>query len=145
MDAPNWPVCPHLGISGILEIMAALKSQVVGYLRQLAAELEPFMSPKAPGTRVWNGMAYGESTLREGDPYALAWWSTLTAIADTLQRQNEPLTSSQVDYLKRRFSGGMGSFNDFRLDATVHGSTAVAANGRLDTTIHSLVSCLTFE
>lgn len=107
-------------------------SNILRGLRDLADRLKPFTAEILPGSRVWNGSAYVPASPRKADPYALAWWGRLTAIADVIERQGIPLTQQQVDYLKKVLFGGMGSFNDFSLDTKSFGNEAVIANRELD-------------
>jgi hypothetical protein len=65
------------------------------------------------------------------DPYALAWWSTINASVSLIDGQPE-LSARQLDYMRRTFCGGMGSFNDFVLDRSKLGLVAVDANKELD-------------
>lgn len=105
---------------------------IVQGLRGLADELKPFTQEVIAGSRVWNGSAYVEAELRKPNPYALAWWSALTSIADVIERQDGPLTQQQFDYLKKRLFGGMGSLSDFSLDTKQFGDAAAVANAKLD-------------
>lgn len=67
--------------------MSALKSNIVGQLREVAAELEPFTSETVPGTLRWDGTSYAQTAPKKADVFALVWWSALTSIADILERQ----------------------------------------------------------
>lgn len=87
-------------------------NKIISGLRALAAELEPFTHEVQSGALVWDGNAYVKSNPRKADSYALAWWSTLNSIADVIERQNTPLTQQQIDYLKKKLFGGMGSLRD---------------------------------
>jgi hypothetical protein len=137
---------PHESEGGLLDRaefpMRALKSHIVGQLRDVASELEPFTSELVPGTLHWNGTSYAQTAPKNRDVFALVWWSALTSIADILERQAGPLTPDQIDYLNRKLCGGMGSFNDFRLDSNAHGSDADVANLRLDTKMATLFQYL---
>jgi hypothetical protein len=113
--------------------MSMSNLDIVQGLRGLADELKPFTQEVTTGSRVWNGSAYVEAEPRKLNPYALAWWSALTSIADLIELQNAPLTPQQFDYLKKRLFGGMGSLSDFALDTKQFGDAAAAANEKLDT------------
>lgn len=122
--------------------MSTNTSKIVGGLRALADELKPFMDEVLEGSRVWNETAYVAAVPSSADKYALAWWSTLTSIADMLERQGGALTDQQFVYMKQLLYGGMGSFNDFSLSTKIHGSAADIANKKLDKKRTELYSLL---
>ncbi len=66
------------------------------------------------------------------DPYALAWWCTLETISVMIAYQDAPLSDKQLDYVRHKILGGMGSLNDFRLDDRKFGEEARTANRVLD-------------
>ncbi len=107
-------------------------TDIVQGLRGLADELKPFTQEVTVGSRIWNGSAYVVAEPRKLNPYALAWWSALTSMADMIERQDAPLTRHQFEYLKKRLFGGMGSLCDFSLDKKQFGDAAAAANAKLD-------------
>lgn len=116
--------------------------RMVALLEELAIVLQPFTDAARVGSRAWNGSEYApvlES--READPYALAWWAILRTEAGLLQSQPS-ITPEQCAYLHSEWFGGMGSLNDFSLDAGRHGEPAKNANKRLDTLRADLYSCL---
>jgi len=51
------------------------------------------------------------------EPQPLAWWSTLTAIAEMIDNQDTPLSEKQAAYLNRLLFGGMGSLNDLSISS----------------------------
>lgn len=106
--------------------------EIVQGLRDLADELKPFTQEATAGSRVWNGRAYVAAEPRELNPYALAWWTALTSLADLIERQDTPLSQQQFEYLKKQLFGGMGSFSDFSLDRKQFGDAAATANEKLD-------------
>jgi hypothetical protein len=106
--------------------------EIVEGLRDLADELKPFTQEVTAGSRVWNGRAYVTAESRKLNPYALAWWTALTSLADLIERQDSPLTQQQFEYLKKQLFGGMGSFSDFSLDRNQFGDSAPTANEKLD-------------
>lgn len=94
------------------------KKEFIEQLRATAAELKPLTESISPGQRIWNGREYVKSDeLKKLDPYALAWWFTLIAIAELVEGQESPLTSKQINYLDGLLFGGMGSFNDMNFDS----------------------------
>jgi len=105
--------------------------ELIQGLRDLADELKPFTQELTSDSRVWNGSAYVKAEPQRLNPYAFAWWSALTSIADLIERQDGPLTQQQIDYLKNRLFGGMGSLSDFSLDSKEI-PDAAAANAKLD-------------
>ena len=101
-------------------------------LRGIADELEPFIQSTTPGASTWSGTAYvANEEIKNPDPYALAWWSTLRTIADLIEAQECPLSTNQLSYLKRTLFGGMGSLLDFHLDERSHGETAEHTNNHI--------------
>jgi len=107
---------------------------VITGLRALADELKPFINEYIAGSMVLDATKgkYVPVDPRQADRFALAWWSTISTLADILELQPGPLTAEQRDYLKRKLFGGMGSFADFSLDVRTLGAPAHTANQRLD-------------
>jgi hypothetical protein len=62
----------------------------------------------------------------------LAWWCTLTAIAEMIDNQDTPLSEKQKAYLDGILFGGMGSLNDVSISSTAIGKVAESINARLD-------------
>jgi hypothetical protein len=110
-------------------------------LDDCAKVLEPFIESSRRGGLHCNGFEYARTTKdKEPDPYALAWSSTLRTISAILGSQPS-LTSEQSSYLQRELFGGMGSFDDFSLDAKRWGKKAKAANDQLGRIRDELYSC----
>lgn len=107
------------------------KDELIRGLRNLAEELKPFTQEVKTGGRVWNGTTYAQTAPRHADPYALMWWGILTSIAELLEAQDAPASEKQVTLLRKKLFGGMGSFNDYNLDATRLGDAAESSNRRL--------------
>lgn len=108
------------------------KIELINKLRLLAQELEPFTQEVKIGSRIWNGVSYAQPEAREADSYALMWWGILTEIIDLLQAQDTELGAKQVEHLRCKLVGGMGSFNDYCIDTKRGGDLAKAANQRLN-------------
>ena len=88
-------------------------------LRNTAEVLKPFVRAFEKGSLRWDGTAYvkvEEET--KPDPYALAWWSALNTMVGLLEGQGSKITEEQKEFIRRELCGGMGSFSDFRLDAS---------------------------
>jgi hypothetical protein len=100
-------------------------------LRKIADEFKPFIDTSRAGSLSWNGVAYVKRKDKLADPYGLAWWSSLTTMADLLEAQESTLSAKQFDYLERVLFGGMGSLNDFWLNEDIHGEEAKNANNRI--------------
>ena len=105
---------------------------IIQGIRSMADELTPFTQTVRSSSRVWDGTAYVKSEPRQDDPYALAWWHSLTRIADLLYLQEAELSAKQVEYLRSTLFGGMGSFADYCIDVNRGGDAAEAANQRLN-------------
>lgn len=88
------------------------KNKLVTHLRTTADELQPLTQGSVPGAAIWDGEKYVRGETKNPDPYALAWWSTLRAIAAMVEAQECALSSDQIAYLKSTFFGGMGSLSD---------------------------------
>jgi len=108
------------------------KTEFIKQLRATAAEIKPLTEAAAPGALTWNGTAYAKGEAKNPDPYALAWWSMLGAIAELIEAQESPLSAKQTAYLDRTLFGGMGSLNDLYFDPKSSGTVANAINERLD-------------
>ena len=108
------------------------KLDIVAALRGLAEELQPFTHEVRSSARVWDGTAYVQAEARQADPYALMWWSTLTETADLLDAQDGGLSAKQIEHLRHKFFGGMGSFADYCIDIKRGGDSAKVANQRLN-------------
>lgn len=108
------------------------KTEFIKQLRATAEELSPLTQTVAPGAMAWNGAEYSKGEKRNPDPYALAWWSSLIAIAELIEAQETPLSTKQRAYLDRLLFGGMGSLNDLSFDQRLLGASADIVNKRLD-------------
>lgn len=93
------------------------KHVFVQQLRETAEILKPFTIPPSAGAKHWDGTAYIEREPAPFHPDALAWWSTLTAIAEMIDNQDTPLSDKQIAYLNGLLFGGMGSLNDLTISA----------------------------
>ncbi len=115
------------------------KTEFVKQLRATAEALKPLTEAVSPGERVWNGVEYAKSSeSKQLDPYALAWWSTLIAIAELIDAQEAPLSVNQIAYLDRLLFGGMGSLNDLFFDPKSIGAIADLVNKQLNENRHAL-------
>jgi hypothetical protein len=116
-------------------------SQLADLLSQLAEVLQPFVSSHRAGDRVWDGKAYAPAVkAREADSIAAVWWATATTAAALIAGEQD-ISPLQHDYFKRTLFGGMGSLNDFSLDATRWGSEAKEANRQLEIIRSALYTC----
>ena len=107
------------------------KTAFLQHLRETAELLKPFTIQSSPGAKHWNGTAYVESEPAPLEPGALAWWSTLTAIAEMIDNQDTPLSARQAAYLDGLLFGGMGSLNDLSIRSHDR-KNADAINAKLD-------------
>ena len=108
-------------------------TRLTGLLRGLAGILKPFIDACEPGTLGWDGESYAPVTeAKPRDPYALAWWCTLTTMADLLDAQDQAPSAKQVAYVRHSLLGGMGSLQDFSIDPDVAGDGAESVNSKLD-------------
>jgi hypothetical protein len=89
------------------------KVEICCGLRAIAECLQPLTRSVAPGSAVWDGSRYVHQEVKSPDPYALAWWSILTTMADLIEHQECALSRNQLSHMKRLLFGGMGSLNDF--------------------------------
>ncbi len=108
------------------------KTEFVKQLRVIAAEIKPLTESSSTNALTWNGTAYAKVDAKKLDPYALAWWSMLGAIADLVEAQESALSPQQMAYLHRTLFGGMGSLNDLYFDPKSLGPAAASINERLD-------------
>jgi hypothetical protein len=107
-------------------------SSFADQLRAIADELKPLTIAVTPGDLAWNGTDYAKSAVRQPDPYALAWYSMLTAIAELIEGQESPITERQRAYLERLLFGGMGSLIDLSFDSKLLGGVATHINEGLN-------------
>ena len=114
------------------------KTEFIEQLRAIAEELKPLTQSASPGAATWNGKEYVKGGAKNPDPYALAWWSTLVAVAELIDTQETPFSLKQIDYLNRLLFGGMGSLNDLYFDPKTIGASAELVNRRLDEKRHAL-------
>ena len=84
------------------------------------------------GALSWNGEKYASQQQKAPEPHALAWQSTLNAVAEMIDRQDAPLSEKQLAYLDRLLFGGMGSLNDLQFNEKAGGDIAKMVNGGLD-------------
>jgi hypothetical protein len=110
------------------------KSEFIKQLKETAEALKPLTESIMHGTLTWNGTKYAktESEGKKPEPYALAWWSILSTVAELIDGQETPLSEKQIAYLDRLLFGGMGSFNDLSFDPNLVGDIAKSINDRLD-------------
>jgi hypothetical protein len=108
------------------------KDAFVQHLTQTVRILKPYTTPGRPGTKRWDGTGYVESNTTSFAPQALAWWSTLTAIAEMVDNQDAPLSEKQTAYLEGLLFGGMGSLNDLSVSSKSVGDSADSINTQLD-------------
>jgi hypothetical protein len=108
------------------------KTAFIQHLRETAEILKPYISPPSPGAKTWDGTAYVEREPTLFEPQALAWWRTLTAIAEMIDNQDTPLNEKQTAYLDGLLFGGMGSLNDLSIPSKSIGKAAKSINAQLD-------------
>jgi hypothetical protein len=118
------------------------KSELVRQLRATAAALKPLTDSVPSGAARWDGTQYASGAARKPDPYALSWWSVLSAIASLLEAQDAPISAGQLRYLKTTLLGGMGSLNDLYFDSGALGAVADSVNAALDQKRRELHACL---
>lgn len=118
------------------------KIELVRQLRATAASLKPLTESVPSGAAKWDGTQYVSAAARKPDPYALSWWSMLSAIASLIEAQDSPISESQLRYLKTTLLGGMGSLNDLYFDSGVLGAVADSVNAALDQRRRELHSSL---
>lgn len=114
------------------------KTDFVEQLRATAEQLKPLTQSASSNAPTWNGKEYVKAGVKTPDPYALAWWSSLNAIAELLDAQETPLNDKQIAYLDGLLFGGMGSLNDLSFDPKIAGADAAVVNAQLDRHRHAL-------
>ncbi len=92
--------------------------KVVEQFRRMADMLVPF----AAGLSSENEYDAAAGR-RMADPRARQWHGMFTVAAALLERQSCSINESQLLYLQRTFVGGLGSFQDFRLDGAIEVNT----------------------
>ena len=105
------------------------KTTLAQHLRAVAKDLEPLTRVASAGGLSWDGCKYTTAhSDKQPDPYALAWWSMLNAVAEMIDYQDGELTSRQISYLQNELFGGMGSLNDLWFDERRLGPSAKEVN-----------------
>jgi hypothetical protein len=108
------------------------KTTLAKHLRAVAKDLEPLTRAARLSGLSWDGCEYTRaSSDKEPDPYALAWWSMLNAVADMVDYQDGDLSSRQISYLQSELFGGMGGLNDLSFDESLLGQSAKKINDNL--------------
>jgi hypothetical protein len=107
-------------------------------LREIAETLRPLTELITRETLTWDGAKYAKGEQKKPEPHALAWWSTLSALAELIDRQETALSEKQIAYLDGLLFGGMGSLNDLSFDSNSVGDIAKTINARLDEQRHTL-------
>jgi hypothetical protein len=89
----------------------------VSQLKGITKFLSPHTDDRKKGQKIWNGKRYEEYCGEEfkADSYARLWYSTLTVLAEMIERQETKLTTRQSEFVGRLLFGGMGSFNDYSM------------------------------
>ena len=129
-DAGVWP---STGVFGTYFDSKMNKREFIKQLKETAETLKPLTESAMPGSLNWNGSTYAKSAEeKKPEPYALAWWSILTTVAELIEGQETPLSTKQIDYLNSLLFGGMGSFNDVSFDPNSVGQIAKDINDRLE-------------
>jgi hypothetical protein len=104
------------------------KPAFIQHLRDTADVLKPLTIQSSPGAKHWNGTAYVEAEPAQFDPGALAWWSTLTAVAEMIDNQDAPVSERQAAYLDGLLFGAMGSLNDLSISSQQDRKTSDSIN-----------------
>ena len=95
-----------------------IKSKFVQQLDDLVNLFIPLTVGGPVGTIMWNGREYAKSEVDHiADATASKWLGVIYTIAGLVGGQDTPLSPLQLRFLKRELFGGMGSLNDFFIDA----------------------------
>ncbi len=108
------------------------KFRFVQELRATAAALSPLTESVQSGAAKWDGKQYVRADAKQPDAYALAWWSTLNAIAALVEAQDSQLNEAQMTYLSQTLFGTAGSLNDLHFDPKTLGAVAAEVNASLN-------------
>ena len=117
------------------------KADFVRQLGEIAETLRPLTRSANPGALTWDGNQYVKGQQVSPDPYALAWFSTVTTMASLLDGQECPLSVAQIACIDRTLFGGGGSLNDLTFGPDSVGNTAETINRRLDEKRRALWRC----
>jgi hypothetical protein len=112
------------------------KKKFIKELRITADVLKPLTESLKSRSLKWNGREYAgvicsKEEEKEPDPYALAWMTNLTTMAELLEAQQTPLSKEQIAYLDSILFGGMGSLTDLQFDPKEFGDIANIINDQL--------------
>lgn len=120
------------------------RKKLIDQFNRIADMLLPFAAGVSPDNRTWSGETWSLNEYDPGfgarmpDPAAREWYAMFRVAATLLETQRSSLSEKQLLYLQRTFAGGMGSFQDFRLDEEEFG-----ANKQLEIERHALLELLT--
>ena len=118
------------------------KREFIKQLRETAETLKPLTESAMLRSLNWNGTTYAKGTQeKKPKPYALAWWSILSTVAELIDAQETPLSEKQIAYLNKLLFGGMGSFNDMSFDLNSVGQIAKTIKDRLNEQRRALYEC----
>jgi len=106
-------------------------NEIINYLRELQAELEPFTHAVNSGELVWDGKQYARAEKKALDVFAFNWWNTIRVAADLLEAQGDSLSIKQLKYIEAMICGGMGSLADYQIDEDRWGENAKNANEKI--------------
>lgn len=113
------------------------KKRFIKELRITAEVLKPLTESVKSGSLKWNGREYApvvctKAEEKDPNPYALAWMTNLTTIAELLEAQQTSLSKGQIVFLNSILFGGMGSLNDLQFQMKEVGNIADTINERLE-------------
>jgi hypothetical protein len=113
------------------------KDHFADLLDETAEILKPLIVSAPIG--VWNGKEYAPTGVeRVADANATMWWGSLRTMAGLLRAQNSPLSTEQIELIRRSLFGGMGSLADLRFgERRTHGLPK-DTNARLDAALKKL-------
>jgi hypothetical protein len=108
-------------------------------LEETAEIFKPLIVSAPMGARIWNGKEFAPSAVeRIADPTAMMWWGILKVMAGLIRAQTTPLSSAQLEVIRRELFGGMSSFQDLSFNERQTHGLPRDTNARLSSAVKSL-------
>jgi hypothetical protein len=118
------------------------REQFADLLDETAEIFRPLIVSAPIGALVWNGKEYAPTDIEHmADPTATKWWGILKIMAALIKAQQTPLSTTQLEVIRRELFGGMTSFQDLVFDERRTHGLPEDTNTRLSAAVKRLYEC----